>query len=41
LRLCHSGAAFAGAFLRETQQAFLEAHADAFEFLGGVPALVR
>jgi transposase len=41
LRLCHSGAAFAGAFLRETQQAFLEAHADAFEFLGGVPGLVR
>jgi transposase len=41
LRLCYSGAAFAGAFLRETQQAFLEAHADAFEYLGGVPALVR
>jgi transposase len=41
LRLCHSGAAFAGAFLRETQQAFLEAHADAFEFVGGVPGLVR
>ena len=41
LRLCHSGAAFAGAFLRETQQAFLEAHADAFEYLDGVPALVR
>ena len=41
LRLCHSGAAFASAFLRETQQAFLEAHADAFEFLGGIPGLVR
>jgi transposase len=41
LRLCYSGAAFAGAFLRETQQAFVEAHADAFEYLGGVPALVR
>ncbi len=41
LRLCHSGAAFAAAFLNETQQAFLEGHADAFEFLGGVPALVR
>jgi len=41
LRLCHSGAAFAGAFLRETQQAFLEAHADAFEWLDGIPALVR
>jgi transposase len=41
LRLCHSGAAFAAAFLNETQQAFLEGHVDAFEFLGGVPALVR
>jgi transposase len=41
LRLCHSGAAFAGAFLRETQQAFLEAHADAFEYLGGVPGVIR
>jgi transposase len=41
LRLCHSGAAYAGAFLRETQQAFLEGHADAFEYLGGVPGLVR
>ena len=41
LRLCHSGAAFAAAFRGETQQAFLEGHADAFEFLGGVPALVR
>jgi transposase len=41
LRLCHSGAAFAAAFLNETQQAFLEAHAEAFAFLGGVPALVR
>jgi transposase len=41
LRLCHSGAAFAAAFSNETQQAFLEAHAEAFEFLGGVPALIR
>jgi transposase len=41
LRLCHSGAAFASAFLNETQHAFLEGHADAFDFLGGVPALVR
>ncbi len=41
LRLCHSGAAFAAAFLNETQQAFLEGHADAFAFLGGVPASVR
>ena len=41
LRLCHSGAAFAMAFQSETQQAFLEGHAEAFEFLGGVPELVR
>jgi transposase len=41
LRLCHSGAAFAAAFFNETQQAFLEAHAEAFAFVGGVPALVR
>ena len=41
LRLCHSGAAFAAAFLSQTQQAFLEGHGEAFEFLGGVPALVR
>jgi transposase len=41
LRLCHSGAAFAAAFLNETQQAFLEAHAEAFAFLGGVPAILR
>jgi transposase len=41
LRLSHSGAAFAAAFLNETQQAFLEAHAEAFAFLGGVPAVIR
>jgi transposase len=41
LRLCHSGAAFALAFRNETQQAFLEGHAEAFEFLGGVPELIR
>jgi transposase len=41
LRLCYSGAAFAAAFLNETQQAFLEGHAEAFAFLGGVPARVR
>jgi hypothetical protein len=40
-RLCHSGAAFAAALRNETQQAFLEAHAEAFEFLGGLPALIR
>ena len=32
----HSGAAFAAALLGETQQAFLEAHVEAFEFFGGV-----
>jgi len=41
LRLCHSGAAFAAAFRSETQQAFLEGHVEAFEFLGGVPGRVR
>jgi len=41
LRLSHSGAAFAAVFAHETQQAFLEAHVDAFAFLGGVPAVVR
>ena len=41
MRLCFSGAAFAVAFLHETQQAFLEGHVEAFEFLGGVPAVVR
>ena len=42
LRLCHSGRGVRWRrFCNETQQAFLEGHADAFEFLGGVPALVR
>ena len=41
LRLCHSGAAYAQAFHQQSQQAFLEAHAEAFAFLGGVPELVR
>jgi transposase len=41
LRLCHSGAAYAQAFHHQSQQAFLEAHADAFALLGGVPELVR
>ena len=41
LRLSHSGAAFAAVFAHETQQAFLEAHVDAFAFLDGVPAVVR
>jgi transposase len=41
LRACHSGAAFVIAFPHETQQAFLEAHVEAFRFFGGVFALVR
>jgi transposase len=41
MRACHSGAAFAQAFERETQQAFLEAHVHAFEWFGGVFGLVR
>jgi transposase len=41
MRACFSGASFVQAFARETQQAFLEAHVDAFEFFGGVFSLVR
>ena len=41
MRACYSGAAFVMAFLRQTQQAFLEAHVDAFGFFGGVFYLVR
>ncbi len=41
MRACFSGAAFVIAFERESQQAFLEAHVEAFEFFGGVFALVR
>lgn len=41
MRACHSGGAFAMAFARETQQAFLEAHVAAFEWFGGVFDLVR
>ena len=41
MRACYSGAAFVIAFERETQQAFLEAHVEAFRFFGGVFALVR
>ena len=41
MRACHSGAAFAMAFQRETQQAFLEAHVHAFEWFGGAFGLVR
>ncbi len=41
MRACYSGAAFVIAFERETQQAFLEAHVEAFHFFGGTFALVR
>jgi len=41
MRACYSGAAFVMAFERQSQQAFLEAHVEAFRFFGGVFALVR
>ncbi len=41
MRACYSGAAFVICFERETQQAFLEAHVEAFHFFGGVFQLVR
>jgi transposase len=41
MRACFSGAAFVIAFERESQQAFLEAHVEAFEFFGGAFAVVR
>jgi transposase len=41
MRACYSGAAFVIAFERETQQAFLEAHVEAFHFFGGVFATIR
>ena len=41
MRACYSGAAFVIGFERESQQAFLEAHVEAFRFFGGVFALVR
>ena len=41
MRACHSGGAFAMAFPRETQQAFLEAHVLAFGWFGGVFELIR
>jgi transposase len=41
MRACHSGASFAMAFERQTQQAFLEAHVRAFSFFGGSFALIR
>jgi transposase len=41
MRACYSGAAFVLAFERETQQAFLEAHVEAFRFFGGVFQVIR
>ncbi|MGH3992683.1 MAG: IS21 family transposase, partial [Pseudonocardiaceae bacterium] len=41
MRACFSGGCFVRAFTRETQQAFLEAHVEAFEFFGGAFELVR
>jgi transposase len=41
MRACFSGTCFVQAHTRETQQAFLEAHVEAFEFFGGVFWLVR
>jgi transposase len=41
MRACFSGACFVQAHRRETQQAFLEGHVEAFEFFGGVFSLVR
>jgi transposase len=41
MRACYSGAAFVIAFERATQQAFLEAHVEAFQFFGGSFAVIR
>lgn len=41
MRLSHSGAVWVEAFERQSQLAFLEGHAHAFAFLGGVPAQIR
>ncbi len=41
MRACFSGACFVAAFPRETQQAFLQAHVDAFDFYGGCFATLR
>ena len=41
MRACYSGAAFVCAFERCTQQAFLEAHVEAFRFFGGVFQILR
>jgi transposase len=41
MRACFSGATFCMAFERQTQQAFLEAHVEAFHFFGGVFQEIR
>lgn len=41
MRACYSGGAFAMAFERESQQAFLEAHVAALDWFGGVFGLIR
>jgi transposase len=41
MRSCFSGATFVMAFERETQQAFLEGHVAALEWLDGVFDVVR
>ena len=41
MRACYSGAAFVIAFERPTQQAFLEAHVEAFQFFDGVFQTIR
>ncbi len=41
MRACFSGATFVMAFERQTQQAFLEAHVEAFHFFGGIFAEIR
>jgi transposase len=41
MRACFSGACFVQAYPRETQQAFLQAHVEAFSFYGGCFSTVR
>jgi len=41
MRLSYSGKAFHVAFATQAQEAFLEGHALAFEYFGGVPARIR
>jgi transposase len=41
MRACYSGASFVIGFERQTQQAFLEAHVEAFRFFGGVFQTIR